>query len=71
MYSSVTSRRCLSKRSSSASSALRHATPRQPLGQIDRIVDAAVHAHAAERVVDVGGVADQEGAAELKVLATR
>ena len=41
---------------------------REPRGEIDRVVDAAVHAHAAERIVDVGGVADQERAAELEGL---
>src|SRR5580692_10075517 len=35
----------------------------QFLGEIDRVVDAAVHAHAADRVVDVGAVAGEQHAA--------
>src|ERR1700716_528772 len=42
--------------------------PRQPFGEVDDVMDAAVHAHAAERIVDVGGVADQEGAAHPEKL---
>ena len=63
----VTSRRCRSKRSSSASG-LRRARPRQAFGQIDRVVNAAIHAHAAERIVDMRGIADQEGAADAGTL---
>src|SRR6516162_2676334 len=33
------------------------------VGEIDRVVDAAVHAHAADRVVDVGAVAGEQRAA--------
>ena len=36
----------------------------EPLGEIDRVVDAAVHPHAAERIVDVGGVAGEKRAAD-------
>ena len=39
--------------------------------QVDRVVDAAVHAHAAERIVDVRGVADEERAPRWNVFATR
>src|SRR6202042_2149591 len=35
----------------------------QALGQVHRIVNTAIHAHSAERVVDMRGIADQEGAA--------
>src|SRR5262245_2149073 len=30
------------------------------VGQIERVVEAEIHAHAAERIVDVGGVAGKE-----------
>ena len=38
----------------------------QARGQVDRVVDAAVHAHAAEGVVDMRGISDQERTSELE-----
>ena len=35
----------------------------QVFGEIDCVVDAAIHAHATERIVDMRGVADEESAA--------
>src|SRR5262245_62942436 len=40
----------------------------QTRGQIDRVVDAAVHAHAAEWIVDMRGVAGEERASTLERL---
>src|SRR5262245_4278613 len=40
----------------------------QASGQIYRVVDATIHTHAAERIVDMGGVADQERAAAAECL---
>src|SRR5271156_807925 len=34
----------------------------QPFGEIYRIVNAAIHAHTAKRIVDMRGIADQENA---------
>ncbi len=38
------------------------------VGQVEGVLDAAVHAHAAERVVDVGGIAGQQDAAVAEIL---
>src|SRR5262249_50201060 len=38
----------------------------EALGQVDGIMDAAVHSHAAERIVDVRGIADEKRAALAK-----
>src|SRR5262245_26486023 len=36
--------------------------------QVDRVMNAAVHAHSTQRIVDVRSIAHQEGASELKCL---
>src|SRR5262245_8488855 len=40
----------------------------QAIGQVYRIVDATIHTHATERIVDMGGITDQEGAAAAECL---
>ena len=40
--------------------------PDEAACQIDRIMDAAIEAEAAERIVDVSGVSDEEGTSLLK-----
>ena len=41
---------------------------RELVGQVEGVLDTAVHAHAAERIVDVGGVAGEQDAAVPKAL---
>ena len=43
----------------------------QLVGQIERVVDAAVHAHAADRAVHMGGIAGENRAARAEFFATR
>ena len=40
----------------------------QLVGQIERVVDAAVHAHRADRAVHVGGIAGEDRAAGAELL---
>jgi hypothetical protein len=42
--------------------------PCQPISQVERVVNTAVHAHAPQRIVDMGGIASQKRAASAEGL---